>query len=219
MVEDVAEVEHLGEGPPPSPPSPPFGEGPSFPLPPLGPPISNAPLGMVIFLGAEGMFFAGLIVAFLAFRLGSPAWPPVGQPRLPIGVTGVNTAILLFSAYPMVRAWLAIRQGNRRGLAGGLLLTALLGTTFLGVQGYEWARLLHFGLTLSTGTYGSTFYTLIGCHGAHVLGAVAWLLIVLIGVTGNRFSAERHLPVQLCGMYWFFVVGLWPILFALVYLN
>jgi cytochrome c oxidase subunit 3 len=174
---------------------------------------------MVIFLGAETMFFAGLITAFLSFRLGSPAWPPVGQPHLPIGVTAVNTAVLLLSAYPMLRAWLAVRRGDRRGLVRGLGATALLGATFLGVQGYEWARLLHFGLTLSAGTYGATFYTLIGCHGVHVLGAMVWVLLVLIGAMGNRFSAQRHLAVQLCGMYWSFVVGLWPILFVLVYLT
>ncbi len=174
---------------------------------------------MVVFLGAEMMFFVGLIGAFITFRLGSPIWPPVDQPRLPIGVTGVNTAILLFSAYSMFRALRAAREGNRQGLVSGLLTTALLGTIFLGIQGYEWARLLHFGLTLSGGVYGATFYTLVGCHGIHVIAAVIWLLVVLIRATGNRFSAEGHVAVQLCGMYWFFVVGLWPVLFALVYLS
>jgi heme/copper-type cytochrome/quinol oxidase subunit 3 len=52
-----------------------------------------------------------------------------------------------------------------------------------------------------------------------VLAAVIWLLVVLVRATRNRFSAKRHVDVQLCGMYWFFVVGLWPVLFALVYLN
>jgi heme/copper-type cytochrome/quinol oxidase subunit 3 len=174
---------------------------------------------MLVFLGAEAMFFAGLIGAFLVFRLGSLTWPPAGQPRLPVGVTAVNTVILLLSAYTMYRALRAIRGGSRRGLAGGLLATALLGALFLGVQGVEWVRLIHFGLTLSTGVYGATFYTLIGTHGLHVLGAVLWLAVVLVGVTRNRFSAARHVAVELCGMYWYFVVGLWPILFGLVYLN
>ena len=219
LAKDVPRVGRRAEGPPPSPPQPPFNDGPLFPLPPLDPPISNARLGMVIFLGAEMMFFVGLIGAFITFRLGSPIWPPVDQPRLPIGVTGVNTAILLFSAYWMFRALRAPRQGNQQGLAVGLLTTALLGTIFLGVQGYEWARLLHFGLTLSGGVYGATFYTLLGFHGIHVLAAVIWLLVVLVRTTRNRFSAKRHVAVQLCGMYWLFVVGLWPVLFALVYLN
>ena len=200
---------------------PDFGEDPPppDPWPPPGPVVSNARLGMLVFLGAEAMFFTGLIGAFLVFRLGSLTWPPAGQPRLPVAVTGVNTVILLLSGYTMYRALRAIREGNRRGLAGGLLATALLGAVFLGVQGVEWVRLIRFGLTLSTGTYGATFYTLIGTHGLHVLGAVLWLLVMLVGATRNRFSAARHVALELCGMYWYFVVGLWPILFALVYLT
>lgn len=165
------------------------------------------------------MFFAGLIGAFLVFRLGSPTWPPPGQPYLPIGVTGVNSAILLFSAYTMHRAIRAIRGARPARLTRWLWVTALLGMIFLGVQGVEWTRLVHFGLTLSSGAYGATFYTLIGIHGAHVLGAVLWLFVVLIGAQGHRFSAERHIGVSLCGMYWYFVVGLWPVLFTLVYLS
>lgn len=213
--------EQLAAGPPRFDKEPPsFDEGPPRWDPyPQRPPVSNARLGMLIFLGAEAMFFAGLIGAFLVFRLGSSTWPPPGQPRLPIGITTINTAILLLSAFTMRSALREIRSGSLQGLARWLLVTALLGTVFLGVQGYEWVRLVHFGLTLSSGTYGATFYTLIGVHGGHVLGAVVWLLLVLIGARRHRFSAGHHLGVELCGMYWYFVVGLWPILFTLVYLN
>jgi cytochrome c oxidase subunit 3 len=72
---------------------------------------------------------------------------------------------------------------------------------------------------LSSGTYGATFYTLIGLHGAHVFGAVLWLLVVLAGARAHRFSATRHVALTLCGMYWYFVVALWPLLFSLVYLS
>jgi heme/copper-type cytochrome/quinol oxidase subunit 3 len=163
---------------------------------------------MLMFLGAEAMFFAGLIGAFLVFRFGSVMWPPPGQPYLPVGVTGVNTATLLFSAYTMYRAIRAIRGGDRERMVRWLSMTALLGMIFLGVQGYEWMRLVHYGFTLSSGTYGATFYTLIGTHGVHVFGAVLWLLVVLAGAGRNRFSAERHVGLTLCGMYWYFVVGL-----------
>jgi heme/copper-type cytochrome/quinol oxidase subunit 3 len=173
---------------------------------------------MMLFIGAEGMFFAGLLGAFLVFRFGTIVWPPPFQPRLPIAVTAVNTAILLLSGYTMHRARRSIRHGNSRGLADWLAVTAGLGTLFLSVQGYEWARLLQYGLTLSSGVYGSTFYTLIGCHAAHVLGAVIWLLIVLALAKRKRFSAQRHIGADVCAMYWAFVVGLWPILFVAVYL-
>lgn len=216
---DLAEPRpNIAGGPPRFDEGPPdFGEGPP-PGPPAGPVVSNARLGMLVFLGAEGMFFTGLIGAFLVLRLGSAAWPPPGQPRLPLGVTWINTGILLLSAYTMRRALVAIRAGDQRGLVAGLQATALLGATFLGVQGSEWLRLVRFGLTLSSGTYGATFYTLIGCHGLHVTGAVVWVLIVLATARRQRFSARSHVGVEVCGMYWTFVVALWPILFALVYL-
>ena len=200
------------EGPPPEFPRDPFGRGDDDRV---EPPVSNARLAMLMFLGAEAMFFAGLIGAFLVLRFGSAIWPPPGQPYLPVGVTGVNTVILLFSAYTMRRAM----REDRQGVIRWLLMTVFLGTVFLGVQGYEWVRLVRFGFTWANGTYGATFYTLIGIHGAHVFGAVLWLLIVLAGASGNRFSATRHVGLTLCGMYWYFVVGLWPVLFTLVYLS
>lgn len=211
----------LSEGPPSPSPRPPFGEDPfpSTPGPGSGPPVSNARLGMLIFLGFEAMFFAGLVGAFLVFRLGSPFWPPLGRPRLPIAVTWVNTALLLSSGYTMRSALRAIRAGDRQGLKIGLLTTALIGTVFLAIQGSEWVRLIRHGLTLSAGIYGATFYTLIGCHGLHVFGALVWLLIVLIGARGNRFSSRNHVAVELCGIYWYFVIAVWPVLFTLVYLS
>jgi heme/copper-type cytochrome/quinol oxidase subunit 3 len=207
----------------------PSGPPPSFPEPPSGPdddgrddqpepPINNARLGIMLFIGAEGMFFAGLLSAFLVFRTGSAVWPPPLQPRLPIVVTAVNTFILLSSGVTMHRAIRSVRRGDHQGLSNGLIITAALGMIFLAVQGYEWARLLEFGLTLSTGVYGATFYTLIGCHAAHVFGAVIWLLVLLWLARGQRFSPERHVGAAVCGMYWYFVVALWPVLFVTVYL-
>ena len=201
---------------PPAPP-PAGDEGPRPQRPAGEPAVSNARLGMLVFLAFEAMFFAGLLGAYLVFRLGATAWPPPGEPYLPIGVTWVNTAILLFSSYTVWRAGRAIRQDDRQAFARWLLLTALYGVTFLAVQGYEWVRLVRFGLGVS-GTYGSTFYTLIGTHALHVLGAVVWLLVVLALACRGRFSARRHVGIQVFGMYWHFVVGLWLVLFGLVYL-
>jgi cytochrome c oxidase subunit 3 len=199
-------IPRFGGGEPPSPP---------FVAQPI---ISNARLALLMFLGAEAMFFAGLVGAFLVFRIGSPSWPPPFQPRLPVVVTGVNTLILLLSAATMRWALKAIRAGEFSRLIRYVLITALLGLLFLAIQGYEWIRLVHFGLTVSSGVYGATFYTLIGCHALHVFGAVIWLLVVLGFALRGGFTASRHTSVVLCGMYWTFVVALWPILYGLVYL-
>jgi cytochrome c oxidase subunit 3 len=194
------------------------GEPPAPPVRPNTPIGSNACLAVLMFLGAEAMFFAGLIGAYIVFRVGAPIWPPPFQPRLPIGVTGVNTVILLISALTMHWSLKAVRVNDQKKLIRFLAFTGALGGTFLGIQGFEWIRLLHFGLTVSSSVYGGLFYTLIGFHGLHVLGALIWLLIVLALATQGRFSKERHVGLQTCSMYWTFVVGLWPLLYGLVYL-
>ena len=181
---------------------------------------SNARLAILMLLGAELMLFAGLIGAFLVFRIGSITWPPPSQitVRLPVAVTGINTIILLLSGYTMFQAFREIRRDNQSGLKIWLLSTGILGSIFLVVQGSEWVRLVHYGLTLSSGVYGSIFYVLIGCHALHVFSAILWLLMVLGRAVAGRFSASQHIGVEMCTIYWTFVVALWPILYLLVYI-
>jgi cytochrome c oxidase subunit III len=194
------------------------GEPPVPPVRPNAPIGSNAWVAVLMFLGAEAMFFAGLIGAYIVFRVGSSIWPPPFQPRLPVGVTGVNTVILLASAVTMRWSLRAVRINDHKKLIRLLALTAALGGIFLAVQGFEWLRLIHFGLTLSSSVYGGLFYTLIGFHGLHVEGALIWLLVVFVQAKQGRFSKERHVGLQTCAMYWTFVVALWPVLYGLVYL-
>lgn len=99
------------------------------------PPVSNARLAMLVFLGCEAMLFAGLIGAFLVYRLGSEVWPPSGQPHLPLLITWVNTVVLLLSGYTMRSALRALRVGDHEWVRTGLSATALLGVMFLVVQG------------------------------------------------------------------------------------
>ncbi len=219
----TAHVRRLGE-PRPRPLSdakrPSFGGGipPSPPVRPNAPVGANAWLAVLIFLGAEAMFFAGLIAAYIVFRLGSPVWPPPFQPRLPIGVTGLNTVILVLSAVTMRLGLRAGAAGNGDRLTRFLSLTAFCGGLFLTIQGFEWVRLIHFGLTVSSSVYGGLFYTIIGFHGLHVIGALVWLLIVFALAKKGAFTREHHVGLQTCAMYWTFVVALWPVLYGVVYL-
>jgi len=194
------------------------GEPPSPPVRPNTPIGSNAWVAVVMLLGAETMFFAGLIGAYIVFRVGSAMWPPPFQPRLPVGITGVNTAILIASAVTMHWSFRAVRANDHKRLIRYLASTAGLGGLFLAIQGFEWLRLIHFGLTVSSSVYGGLFYTLIGFHGLHVLGALIWLLAVFVQAKRGRFSREHHVGLQTCAMYWTFVVALWPVLYGLVYL-
>src|SRR5262250_1552958 len=120
LVEDSVDMRPRPQGSPPFAPEPPdddddgdrHGDDDDH----RGTPLSNARLGMLIFLGAETMFFAGLVGAFLVYRMANEPWPPMAMPNLPVEVTGVNTLILLYSAATMWRANRAIRLGQQQEL-------------------------------------------------------------------------------------------------------
>ena len=197
------------------------GFGGGKPPPPVRPNVpigSNAWLGIVMLLGAETMFFAGLIGAFLVYRLGSSVWPPPFQPRLPTGITGINTVVLIASAVTMRLSIHANQHGDGARLIRWLSWTASLGAIFLLIQGFEWIRLIHFGLTVSSSVYGGLFYTIIGFHALHVFGGLIWLVIVWLKARSGAFTKQKFVGLQICAMYWVFVVALWPALYGLVYL-
>jgi len=194
------------------------GDGPEREPGPRRPLLDNVGLAMLFLICGEIMFFGGLVSAFLILRMTSALWPPPLQPRLPIGVTGVNTLVLLASSVAMVAASRALERDDMRGLVRRLLVAAGLGVAFLAVQGYEWVRLVSFGLTVSSGAYGGAFYTLIGTHAAHVVAAVVWVAATVLLAARGRFADGRTGPLRACAIYWHFVVALWPILYVAVYL-
>jgi heme/copper-type cytochrome/quinol oxidase subunit 3 len=183
----------------------------------VAPAVSNTRIAMLVVIAGETMLFAGLVGMYLVFRLSRP-WPPPDLPRLPLALTTVNTFVLLASAWPMTRALRATRRVAPRTVTRGVALTALLGALFLAVQGAEWVRLLHHGLTLGGSMYGATFYVLIGCHGAHVLIALAWVAVMAALLARRPLTPRRRAVLEMCGMYWYFVCALWVFLFPLVYL-
>jgi cytochrome c oxidase subunit 3 len=182
------------------------------------PPIPSTRIAMVALMTSELMLFAGLIGMYIVIRGSGAVWPPADQPRLPILVTTLNSLVLFGSLVPMTIALRAINRDDRTRAATALGITTALGTLFLAVQGFEWTRLVHHGLTLASSQYGAAFYVLIGCHAVHVLAAVLWLAIVTLLARGGRFTAKRHAGLEMCGIYWYFVSFLWAFLFPLVYL-
>lgn len=203
---------HVG---PPRPPSD-GDDGGSEPSPRR--PFDNLRLALVFFIGAESMFFAALISSLFVLRASLPVWPPPLQPRLPIGVTAGNTVVLVASSVAMVLAGRALGRHDRREVVRWLSVAAVLGVLFLAVQGSEWVRLIRHGLTMSSSTYGTTFYTLIGTHALHVGGALAWLVTVAGLAAAGGVGRPRPSLVRGCALYWHFVVALWLVLFVAVYL-
>ena len=179
--------------------------------------VPSAVLGMLIFIAAEVMFFAAFVSAHMVVKGGSPVWPPLDQPRLPVVATLINTAFLLLSGWLTFVANRAFRAGNRKAAAVRWFGLAMLsGTFFVALQGVEWARLLHYGLTMHSSVYGSFFYLIIGAHALHAIGALIFMLVVFLKLRAGSMSAEIFWAAQ---ALWYFVVGVWPLLFVVVYLN
>jgi heme/copper-type cytochrome/quinol oxidase subunit 3 len=169
---------------------------------------------MLIFITAEVMFFAGLLSAFTIVRASSMPlmWPPAGQPRLPAASTAFNTAALMLSGLALFLAHRAYRKSQ--GGAGLLAASFALGATFVGLQGREWVALLGQGLTLTSSNIGAFFYVIVGLHGIHALIALALLAWSMLRLRTGKLEANSFYVVQ---AFWYFVVGLWPIIYARVY--
>ena len=177
--------------------------------------VPPAILGMLLFLFTEAMLFAALLAAFFVLRVQQPIWPPPGQPRLPIGITTINTLVLLASGFTMIRSRKALGAGP--AVARWLGLTAALGIAFLVVQGFEWSRLLGFGFTTRANVFGATFYALVGVHAVHVAAAMIYLLVTWRRAAAGRFAPGKAEGLDACRMFWLFVVGVWPALYVLLY--
>jgi len=188
-----------------------------------GPPEANRSsrvdpqtLGMLLFIVSELMLFGAFFTAYFFIRVvNHDPWPPSDAHDLPVNVAIVNSAILLSSSLTMHWALSAARKNNRWAMKAGMVTTILLGLTFLGTQINEY---IHIAFRPQDNAQGSVFYGLTGLHGAHVLVGLVLLTFVTIRVFKGHFSAESHRGMEVPGIYWHFVDGMWIIVFTTLYL-
>jgi cytochrome c oxidase subunit 3 len=172
--------------------------------------------GIIVFLVAEGMIFAGLFLAYLTFRLMNPAWPPDGTPERELLLPGINTVILIASSFVIHNGDAAIKKNDVKGLRLWFAITAVMGIVFLCGQLYEYNH-LEFGL--KTNIYASSFYVLTGFHGLHVLFGLCLILAVLWrSLKSGHYSNQSHFGIEAAEIYWHFVDVIWIVLFLLLYL-
>ncbi len=201
--------------------------------------LDSRKIAIWAFIGSECMLFVSLISTYLIYKGKSLVGPypheaytsPTGQTFpaiLDIPVTSASTFVLLMSSLAMVLALSAVQnkevpkhtRGDR--ILGSsklwLWMTALLGTTFLGFQAYEFTAFVNEGLTIRTNLFGSSFFTLTGFHGAHVTAGVIWLVSLLAIDYRRGLGPNDALNVDLAALYWHFVDVVWIVIFTLVYL-
>jgi heme/copper-type cytochrome/quinol oxidase subunit 3 len=177
--------------------------------------VPSGLLGMVIFVGTEVMFFAGLISAFTISKAGAPrdAWNLPAGLVLPIASTAVNTVALFVSGALL---WIAGRQYRARSSAATqtLLAAIFFGSLFVILQGTEWVRLIGHGVTLRSSALGAFFYVIVGTHAVHAVAALAGLGVAWWRLRAGRLSYGFFLAAQ---TFWYFVVLIWPVIYGRVY--
>ena len=177
--------------------------------------VDPATLGMLLFIASEIMLFGSFFTAYFFVRVvNGVEWPPEGF-HLPVFVAGVNSAILLTSSFTMHWALQSIKRGHRTGLQAGLVLTFLLGLTFLLTQVIEYARV---GFAPNDQAFGTIFYSLTGLHGAHVFVGLTLLAVATARAFRGHFSEEAHWGVELPGIYWHFVDVMWIVVYTTIYI-
>ena len=187
-------------------------------------------LGMWVFLVTEVMFFGGLLVAYLLYRVWYPAAWSEGSLELDILLGGFNTVVLIGSSLTMALAVRAAQTGMPKATVRWLILTILLGLTFLVVKAFEYEH--KWALNHIPGPnfqfegpharqveiFLSLYFALTGLHALHMIVGVSLLGVIAWMAHRGRFSPQWSTPVELAGLYWHFVDIVWIFLFPLLYL-
>ncbi|HVF13617.1 MAG TPA: cytochrome c oxidase subunit 3 [Acidimicrobiales bacterium] len=174
------------------------------------------PVGTVVWLASELMFFSGLFGAYFALRAASPGeWPPADA-ELDRLVSGAFTVLLVVSSATVQLGVRALAAGRRRAFRRWLMATVVLAAAFLANQAHEWLTL---GFSISSHAFGSAFYVMTGFHGLHVAGGMLAMLVLVGRAANPRFGAAETEAVETVSYYWHFVdvvwVALWATLFVL----
>ena len=161
-----------------------------------------------------GVQTCALPIYFFVRVVNSYPWPPQGF-ELPKYVAGINTVILISSSFTVHWALQSIRRGNRAGMQAGLVLTFLMGLTFLLTQMIEYARV---GFAPHDNAFTTVFFALTGLHGAHVFVGLSILCFMSVRAFRGHFTPAHHDGVELGGIYWHFVDVMWIVVYATVYI-
>jgi cytochrome c oxidase subunit III len=190
-----------------------------------------ATLGMWLFLVTEVMFFGGLLMAYLLYRVWYPLGWAEGSNELDIVLGGTNTAVLIASSLTMALGVRAAQTGaHPRVTVGWLILTIAFGLTFLVIKFFEYKHKFEIHHVpgydwVVTGPHAnemflfvSLYFSLTGLHALHMIIGVVLMSVITWMAYKRRFTPQWYTPVEMAGLYWHFVDIVWIFLFPLLYL-
>ncbi len=181
--------------------------------------ISNAKLGVWLFLASEIMLFATLFTTYIVLRLSATSWP-WGWDALNVPLATLNTVILISSSVTIVMAYARAYDRDVRGFRLWMALTLALSFGFLIVKAFEYGHEFSKGIGPSTSVFYAVYFTMTGLHGIHIIGGII-VNSVLLYMSFVQEDWENPLflgRVEGAGLYWHFVDIVWIFLFPALYL-
>jgi cytochrome c oxidase subunit 3 len=187
---------------------------------------------MWIFLLSDTFIFSCFLTGYMTVRISTTEpWPNPSEvfalhmfgQDIPLILIAIMTFILITSSGTMA---MAVNYGygrNRKMTAGLMLITALFGASFVGMQAFEWSKLIEEGVRpwgnpFGAPQFGSAFFMITGFHGLHVSAGVIYLLVVAFKVLRGDYESRGYEIVEITGLYWHFVDLVWVFIFAFFYL-
>ena len=180
-------------------------------------PENGSLLGFWIYLLSDLMIFGCLFATFGVLGRNFAAGPS-GADLFDLKLVAANTAVLLVSSITYGFAMIAMQARNKRGLIAWLIVTGLLGATFLAIELYEFHHFIHIGAGPQRSAFLSSFFALVGTHGLHVFFGVVWLIVLCLQVNKHGLTRANTRRVACLSMFWHFLDVVWIGVFTFVYL-
>ncbi len=174
-------------------------------------------LGFWLYLMSDCLIFASLFATYGVLGR-NYAGGAGGAELFDLGLVAINTALLLLSSITFGFAMLAKQKGSVRGTMSWLVVTALFGLGFIGIELYEFAHLIHVGAGPQSNAAMSAFFALVGTHGLHVSFGLIWLVVLLIQLKQHGLTRENKRRLMCLSMFWHFLDVVWIGVFSFVYL-
>jgi len=178
----------------------------------------SAKLGIWVFLMTEVLLFGGLFMTYTVFRIKYPELFHQDHLKLNRTFGMVNTLVLITSSLSVAVGIAGIRRGRQALLKVCLVVTMLLGATFLTIKYFEWSDDFARGLYPRTDVFFSLYFVMVGLHGIHVFAGICVMAVMLVMAQRGAFNKAYSTPVEITGVYWHFVDLVWIYLFPMFYL-
>ncbi|MDQ0201119.1 cytochrome (ubi)quinol oxidase subunit III [Neobacillus ginsengisoli] len=173
-------------------------------------------LGFWIFLVTDCLLFATFFSAYAVLNTHTNGGFTAKEFDVPGFI--METFILLISSFTSGLAVLAMHKGNKQALIGWLIVTAALGATFVGLEINEFTSMVREGATISKSAFLTSFFCLVGTHGAHVSFGIMWMIGLMIQLSRRGITTVTKRKISIISLYWHFLDAVWIFIFTVVYL-